>query len=388
MGLLIAAGVLILGFGTAYVASSDVRYLTRAGFEEIRILEKKRPIEDLIADPKTDPETRAYLHLVLEVRQHAAELGLEAGSTYTKYTDVGRDTLLLVLSGSARNCICPITWKYPIVGRVSYKGFFDVDMAQREARKLAEKGNDTYLRPAGAYSTLGWFEDPLLSTAMVRDSMELASTVFHELTHNTLYLKSATGFNESFAQMVGYRSAEEFFRARGDSLLADKARDRWYDEIVLGEFYRELVGRLEAFYATRPTGDSLESGRREIGRWYKEQLEGPYGQRFRTFRVGRLAERPINNAALVGVLAYRTHLDWFDRWYAINGKSVKASVAAMRELMEGVVDGDSAFARLDRAISNRESGIGSRESGVGNRESGIGSRDPVVSASLSPRGDH
>lgn len=351
MGLLIAVGVLIFGYGTAYVASADVRYLTRAGFEEIRILEKRRPIEAIIADARTDPETRAYLHLVLEVRQHAARLGLEAGNTYTKYTDVGRDTLLLVLSGSPKNCICPITWKYPIVGRVSYKGFFDVGMAQREAKRLADKGNDTFLRTAGAYSTLGWFEDPLLSTAMVRDSMELAGTVFHELTHNTLYLKSATAFNESFAHLVGYRSAEEFFRGRGDTVLANRARDRWYDEIVLGAFYRELLGKLEAFYATRPTGDSLEAGRREIGRWYKEQLEGPYGQRFRTFRVGRLAERPINNAALVGVLAYRTHLDWFDRWYELHGNSVTASVAAMRELVEGVTSGDSAFARLEAKVT-------------------------------------
>lgn len=352
MGILIAAGVLIFGYGTAYVASSDVRYLTRAGFEEIRILEKRRPIEDIIADAKTDSVTRAYLHLVLEVRQHAVDLGLEAGKTYTKYTDVGRDTLLLVLSGSAKNCICPITWKYPIVGRVSYKGFFDPAMAQREAKKLADRGNDTYLRTSGAYSTLGWFEDPLLSTTMVRDSMELAGTVFHELTHNTLFLKSATYFNESFAQLVGYRSAEEFFRSRGDTLLANRARDRWQDEIVLGEFYHDLIARLEAFYATKPTGDSLEAGRREIGRWYKEQLEGPYNQRFRTFKVNRLVERPINNAALVGVLAYRTHLDWFDRWYERNGHSVKASVAAMRELMAGVVGSDSAFTRLERAINS------------------------------------
>lgn len=364
MGLLVAAVALIFGYGAAYVASADVRYLTRAGFEEIRILEKRRPIEEIIADPATDAETRAYLHLVLEVRQHAAALGLDAGNTYTRYTDVGRDTLLLVLSGSPRNCICPITWKYPIVGRVSYKGFFDVRMAEREAKRLADRGNDTFLRTAGAYSTLGWFEDPLLSTAMVRDSMELAATVFHELTHNTLYLKSATPFNESFAQMVGYRSAEEFFRARGDTLLANRARDRWHDEIVLGEFYQDLLGRLEAFYATRPTGDSLEAGRRAIGRWYQEQLEGPYGERFKTFRVSRLADRPINNAALVGVLAYRTHLDWFDRWYELHGNSVKDSVAAMRQLMEGVVGGDSAFARLERAIGSRGSGFGFRGSGL------------------------
>ncbi len=349
MGLLIAAAALILGYGAAYLASSDIRYLTRAGIEQTLILQKRRPIEKIIADPDTDPETRAYLGLVLEVREHAARLGLEAGNTYTRYTDVGRDTLLLVLSASARDCICPVVWKYPIVGRIPYKGFFDPEMARREAERLGREGHDTYLRPAGAYSTLGWFEDPLLSTAMVRDSVELAATVFHEITHNTLYLKSATPFNESFAQMVGYRSAEEFFRSRGDTVLAGRARDRWHDEIVLGEYYRELLDRLHAFYAGRPSGDSLEAGRQAIGRWAREQLEGPIGARLRTFRVARLAERPINNAALVGVRIYRTHLDWFERWYDRHGRSVSASVAALRDLMKGV-SGDSAFARLERAL--------------------------------------
>ena len=130
-------------------------------------------------------------------------------------------------------------------------------------------------------------------------------------------------------------------------MLADPGPDRWHDEIVLGEFYDELLNRLEAFYATKPAGDSLQAGRVAIGRWSREQLEGPFGARLRTIRVGRLAERPINNATLVGVRIYRTHLDWFDRWYQQNGGSVKQSVAALRTLMGGVA-GDSAFARMQR----------------------------------------
>jgi len=351
MGVLITAIVLILGYGGAYLASEDVRYLTRAGIEQTLILQKRRPIERLVADPKLDAATRAYLELVLAVRTHALELGLEAGKTYTTYSDVGRDTLLLVLSASPKTCICPVTWKYPIVGRIPYKGFFDLKRAQQESELLLAKGYDTYLRPAAAYSTLGWFEDPLLSTAMVKDSVDLASLVFHEIAHNSLYVKSATPFNESFAQLVGYRATEEFFRGRGDSALAGRAGDRWADEIVLGEFYHALLDRLEAFYAGKPAADSLEAGRIAIARWAREQLEGPLGQRLRVMRIGRLAERPINNAALVGVRLYRTHLDWFDRWYDRHGHSVRTSVAALKELMRGAT-GDSAFARLERALGD------------------------------------
>jgi len=355
MGVLISAVVLILGYGGAYLASDDVRYLTRAGIEQTLILQKRRPIERLVADPKLDAETRSYLRLVLAVRAHAVELGLDAGKTYTTYSDIGRDTLLLVLSASPRTCICPVTWKYPIVGRIPYKGYFDLRRAQREAEQLGGRGLDTYLRPAAAYSTLGWFEDPLLSTALVKDSVELASLVFHEIAHNSLYVKSATPFNESFAQLVGYRAAEEFFRGRGDSLLAARARDRWSDEIVLAEFYNALLDRLEAFYAGKPAPDSLQAGRLATGRWAREQLEGPVGARLRLLKVGRLAERPINNATLVGVRIYRTHLDWFDRWYARHDHSVRASVADLKTLMLGV-PGDSAFARLERALADSAGG--------------------------------
>ena len=351
MGILIAAVALFVGYGAAYVASEDIRYLTRAGIEQTRILERRQPLERLIGDTTLPAVDRGYINLVLAVRGHAAALGLEAKDTYTTYTDVGRDTLLLSLTGSKKDCICPVTWKYPIVGRVPYKGFFDPAMAQKEADKLAAKGYDVWLRPAAAYSTLGWFNDPLLSTAMIRDSVELAALVFHEIAHNTLYVKSATPFNESFAQLVGYRAAEAFYRSRGDSTLADRARDRWLDEIVLAEYYKSLIDTLQAFYRSQPAADSLEAGRAGIARWSKAQLEGPIGARLRTYRVARLAERPINNAQLVGVLLYRTHLDWFDRWHEAHGGDVAKGVAALRTLMDGV-PGDSAFARLERALGS------------------------------------
>ena len=245
MILLIVAGVLMAGFGTAYVASEDVRYLTRAGIEQTKILEAREPITEILRDPATTPARRAQLQLVLDARDFAAEIGYDAKQTYTTYADVGRDTLLLVLSASPRNCLCAHLWKYPIVGRIPYKGFFDPAMARREAGRLEQRGYDIYLRPAGAFSTLGWFNDPLYSTAMSDDSVELAATVLHEIAHNTLYIKSATPFNESFAQLAGYRAAEAFFRRRGSEVAARQAADRWLDEVVLSGYYTTLADRLE-----------------------------------------------------------------------------------------------------------------------------------------------
>jgi predicted aminopeptidase len=347
----VVVAALFAGYGTAYLASDDVRYLTRAGFEETRILQSRQPIARLARDSATDPTLRQSLGLVLESRDYAARLGLEAKETYTTYSDVGRDTLLLVLQAAPKDCICPYTWKYPIVGRIPYKGFFDTRAARREADRLAAKGYDIYLRPSGAFSTLGWFEDPLLSTALDRDSVELAATVVHEIAHNTLYVKSATPFNESFAQLVGYRSAEAFFRERGDSANARQAADRWHDEIVLGNYYSALVRRLESLYAQRPDSVRLEQGRSEAAQWARSQLTGPVGRELRTIRIGRLAERPINNAQLIGARIYRTRLDLFDRWFERHGGDVGRSVSALDTLMAGV-EGDSAYARLERAVSD------------------------------------
>jgi predicted aminopeptidase len=342
---------LFAGYGTAYLASDDVRYLTRAGFEETRILKSRQPIARLARDSSLMPDVRRSLTLVLEARDYAARLGLEAKETYTTYADVGRDTLLLVLQAAPKDCICPHTWKYPVVGRIPYKGFFDPAAARREEAKYAARGYDTYLRPSSAFSTLGWFNDPLLSTALTTDSVELAATVFHEIAHNTLYVKSATPFNESFAQLVGYRSAQAFFEDRGDNAAARQAADRWHDEMVLGDFYTALVGRLETLYAKKPDSAALEQGRAEAAAWARAELEGPVGQQLRTMRVGRPADRPINNARLIGARIYRTRLDLFERWYQRHGQNVRQSVSALKELMAGA-EGDSAFARLERAVGD------------------------------------
>ena len=336
---LVLIGVLLAGYTTAYLVSEDVRYLTRAGIEETRILQEREDIAGLVSDPGTDSTTRAALRLVLDARDFARQLGLDAKETYTTYSDVKRDTLLLVLSASPRNCLCAHLWKYPIVGRVPYKGFFDFEMAARAAAKLEAEGYDVYLRPSAAFSTLGWFNDPLLSTAMSRDTMELAALVLHEIAHNTLYVKSATPFNESFAQMVGYRGAEAFFRQRGDTADAQRAADRWQDEILLGEYYGELGGRLDSLYQSSDTA-AVNRGRTEAATWARQYLESVIGPQLKTYRIGRLTERPINNAQIIAARIYRDRLHLFESWYQKSGGRVDSAVASLNRLVQGM-EGDS-----------------------------------------------
>lgn len=348
MGLLIAAAALLFGYGTAYVASEDVRYLSRAGIEETRILTSRVPISRVASDPNTPPELRAQAKLVLDVRYFAATLGLEAGETYTSYSDVGRDTLLLVLTASPKNCICPVTWKYPVAGRVPYKGFFNFAAAHRMAADYAARGYDVNLRPSAAFSTLGWFNDPLLSTALTADSLELAATVFHEIAHNTLWVKGATDFNESFAQWVAYHAAQAFFMSRHDTTIAQRADARWQDEQHLGEYYRLLMGRLDSLYALKLPSAQNDSGRNVIARWSRDTLTLGFGPLMKTYNVGRPAERPINNAALIGVRLYRTNLDLFDRW-GRNSDNLRVAVQKLKGILQGA-EGAAAFARMQAAL--------------------------------------
>ena len=349
MGLLIAAGALLFGFGAAYVASEDVRYLTRAGFEETRILTGREPISRVATDSSHPAEVRAAAGLVVDVRSHAIRFGLDANETYTTYSDVKRDTLLLVLTASPANCLCPVTWRYPFVGRVPYRGYFDFEAGERAAREFADRGHDVHLRPSAAFSTLGWFNDPLLSTAITRDSVELAALVFHEIAHNTIWVRDATDFNESFAQWVGYQAARRFFLARGDTALAIRAVDRWHDERILGRYYARLVEQLDSLYAERPTGAALAAGRAAVEAWSRDTLASPFGQSLRTVSAARLAERPVNNAALIGVRLYRTDLELFDGWLWQHGNDLAVAIYALRQLMDGV-QGREAFALLRATV--------------------------------------
>jgi predicted aminopeptidase len=332
------------------IAFPDARYLARAGYEEARILLKRRSITQLVADSMVPAPLRQRLRLVLATRTFAADsLHLAVAETYTTYVDVGRDTLLLVLSAARHDRLRPYTWTYPIVGVVPYKGFFNASRARSAASELQRKGYDVYLRPSGAFSTLGYFSDPLFSTALDRDTMELVATVIHELAHNTLYVKSQTPFNESFASFVGYRGAEVFFRSRGDSVDARRAAARWGDERSLDVFWAELGRRLDSAYTESRSAAAVDSARSTLFQWAREQLTGPVGQNLETYDWRGFARIPLNNAVVIAQRIYRQNLNLFDEMYAENGANLVETIRAIQLRVFTQQDGDPYRALYSRA---------------------------------------
>jgi predicted aminopeptidase len=289
--LILVVTVLVL-YGIAYAAFADVRYITQAAIAEAKILRNRRPIAEVIADSATDARLRGKLLLVLAARGFAQDsLGFSVGETYTTYSQLDRDTLVIVLSAAPNDKLEAYTWSYPIVGRVPYKGFFTLEAAQREALQLQNAGMDTYLRTASAFSTLGWFNDPLLSTVVRADSVDLAGTIIHETLHSTIFLKGHVDFNESFAEFAGYRGAEAFFRSRGDSAGAQRASGRWRDILRLARFYDGLEARLKRVYASGVPGPQIQHARNEVFRDALELMAGAAAQQRVVPRAARVRHR-------------------------------------------------------------------------------------------------
>jgi predicted aminopeptidase len=293
-------------------------YVVRAGIAELGILRARQPIHRVLADSTVDAGTRAKLAYVLEARRFAAEeLGIDVGDSYTMYTELDRDTLAMVVSAAYKDRLVPKTWWFPIVGHVPYKGHFSLEAALDEQADLEREGFDTFVRPTAAFSTLGWFNDPVLSTALRTDEVEVVETVLHELSHQHLFVPGHVGFNESFATFVGRVGAIRFFCTREgsgpDSVKCERARARWRDYQRFSRYLDSFVADLEGIYEDPTLTTEQKVERREpIFERALERFDENVAPELESFTFGGFRDTPLNNATLLSRIRYYHRLPAFD----------------------------------------------------------------------------
>lgn len=331
--LAIAVGLGVL----ALLSTPTACYLSRGAWEEAKILSRRQPISELVRDPRTPSDVKAKLKVVLAAREYAKDsIKLRVKDSFTTYSRLDRDTLVLLVSAAYRDTLKPYTWWFPIVGRVPYKGYFDFDAAHRVARDLAADGLDVYVRPSDAFSTLGFFNDPLLNTTLRGDSLSLANTVIHELTHNTFYAAGQAPFNESFAMFVGARGAAAFFRSRGQPAAAARLDAEWEDDKVLARFWSRLIRSLDSAYAAHPESKEARIAVRDtVYMRARTALITEVAPALKTINP-RFAERvPLDNASLLARRVYASDLDVFDLIYEREGNDLRRTIGRVIGLAKG-----------------------------------------------------
>lgn len=313
-------------------------YVLRAAYEEARILCRREPIERLLAGD-LDPEVRGKLELTLEARRFAAEnFGLAVGGSYATFAEVGEDQVVHVVSAAPRERLELRTWWFPIVGRVPYRGYFDRAAALSFAAELEGEGYDTTVRRALAFSTLGWFADPLPSSVLASSRVDLAETIFHELLHNSLYVPGQGAFNESFATFVGWRGASVFFASRGEADAERECDLRWREALDFSAFLAGVIERLESAYAR-----GIDAGARaELFRSVQAEFRSAHAEdsTYRSF-----ASTTLNNAVLLHYRLYTTELALFEEAYQRNRNDLKRTIEWVAERARGERD---PFAALKR----------------------------------------
>jgi predicted aminopeptidase len=304
-------------------------YFARAAFVEGRILWNRTPIDDVLARKDVSPDIRTKLETVLAVRKFADEkLGENVGGAYKTIAPVDQNAIVYVVMAAPRDSLTPYTWWFPIVCRVPYRGYFDKSDALAEAASLEAQGLDTMVRPSIAFSSLGFFNDPLLTNLLKLDRVELAGVLIHELFHRTYYLASDAMFDESAANYVGSAGAAAFFAATdGESAPSTiAARGILDSDMKFARFLLQEQARLLDIYMADLPKDELDK-RREAAFAAIKADYAALAPSLSGLERFDLDKQPLNNAVLVNYLIYFHQLDNFAALNRMNHGDLRATIA-------------------------------------------------------------
>jgi predicted aminopeptidase len=260
-----------------------------------------KPVESLIASRQTDAETRAFLIRAAEIRRFAVErIGLRKNGNFTRYKDIGRDYLVSVVSACAADSFQAYTWRYPFLGSLPYRGFYESDDADKEAARLKAEGWDVVVRPVDSFSTLGFTRDPLYSFMKSYSAFEFASLIFHEQTHATLFVKGQTQFSEELASFVGEEGALAWLaETRGiTSPEYLEALDEIADLRAFLSLLRDLRNALERVYRSPFSREEKLAKKSQIIAAFEAGFAAGRKTWFRTEGFRSISTPRVNNAYL------------------------------------------------------------------------------------------
>lgn len=335
------------------IAASCGCYYVELARGQVEVLYRREPVLGLDHDPRFTADEQRGLQLLPEIRRFARAMGLVPGLAYTTLYDPGGRPVSWNLSACRPDRLRPYVWTYPIIGEAPYRGFFDREEAEACERDLAAEGWDTFLYGVSAYSTLGWFEDPIFRSMLDESPGELAATVLHELVHRTIYRASDTTFSESLAEFLGTVGARAFLVGHfgGDAPEVREWDDRREDERTFEAWMQDLVTRLEFLYAQ-------DLGRPEILRRRADVFEGAR-ERFaripwRTDTYEGIGDRRLNNAIVLAFRRYHTDHGRYARVLAACGGALRPAV----RVFEAASLSDDPEAWLDRWLAPGHRGRG------------------------------
>jgi predicted aminopeptidase len=272
---------------------------------QLEFLRKREPIEEVIADPKSDPKLKDTLARVETMRRFAVdELLLPDNDSYTSYVALDRPYVVWNVVATEEFSIDPKRWCFPFAGCVAYRGYFDKAAAERFAAKLAEDGFDTSGGGSTAYSTLGYFDDPVLSTMVAGGDQYVASLLFHELAHQRLYVKDDSEFSESFAMVVEELGTERWLSERAAPADLERYRTRRQRREQFGELIAAQQARLRALYASGAPPEELRDEKQRAFETLRREYEALKTTWQGNADYDAWFAQPLNNATLASVATY------------------------------------------------------------------------------------
>lgn len=311
---------------------TNLAYISKLGWHQGAIASRSLPVQEVLADKQVDDAVKEKIRFIQEVKQYGEErLGLQKTRNYSRFVEV-KSPVLHVVTACEKDRLRLYSWDFPVVGKVTYKGFFTREDAERERQVLEAKGYDTFIQPAGAYSTLGWLKDPIFSSMLKWSDSNLANVILHEMSHSTIYVKDKTDFNEQVATFIGNQGAIDFLAERygSGSKKVLEAIQSQEDEVLFSHWINQVCERLSDLYAQEISRDEKIRRREALFQSARQEFREIEAQ-FKTRWYRDFEKMDLNNAVFLAYRRYFHRLEMFERLYGQMGKDLRKMIGLLKE---------------------------------------------------------